>query len=119
VITNKTIAFDIDGIICQAGPSHPDSYYLIDPDLKVVTLIRELKKNNNKIVIYSARGMNYNKNNMGAAICATTRKTLEWLDLNKIPYDEFWIKPSFDYLIDDKAISLESAYKTLLSEVNK
>jgi len=99
---NKIIAFDLDNTLCQPIKSNhenklvPKQLLKLQPYKKHIKVLCDMKKEGNKIIIFTSR---YGPDEIKDA----TRK---WLKKHRVPYDEIiWNKPSYDMLIDDKAIS--------------
>lgn len=96
--------FDLDNTLVTA-PFDPNNYFTVEPITKNIEVVRALKAQGHKIIIYTSRRMKTHKGNLGAALQDIGLTTLQSLkDLN-IPYDEiFFGKPYADYYIDDKAV---------------
>lgn len=70
----------------------------------IVDYIHYLKSLGHYIIIHTARNMESCNSNVGKVMKNIGYTTLEWLNNNKIPYDEIYFgKPIGDIYIDDKA----------------
>ena len=86
---------DFDGTICPNNGNQPSQ--------DCVETLRELKRRNHTIHIYSCRS---NPEAVGDAD-ASTADMKEYLDAYLIPYDEIvWGKPFFNYIIDDRCVGI-------------
>ena len=99
----KVFAIDIDGVICiTTGSDYNES----KPNYKVIKKINALYEKGNKIIIFTARYMGRNKNNVQKAnnqgYVSTTKQLKSWgVKYNKLIMG----KPSYDIIIDDKAFN--------------
>lgn len=56
------------------------------------------------LILQTARHMETCQSNLGAVNAKIAKKTLDWLENHKIPYDEIYFgKPNADIYIDDNA----------------
>ena len=106
----KTIAFDLDDVICYRikGYEHlgPQKYDYCQPDLEVIDLINNLYEDGNKIVIYTARGMTQYNGNVALIYSELYSKTIKQLNDWGLKYDQLVMgKIHYDLLIDDKALN--------------
>jgi hypothetical protein len=106
----KTIAFDLDDVICYRpkGYEHlgPNKYDYCDPDQSVIDLVNSLYEAGNKIVIYTARGMSQYKGNVTLIYSELYSRTIKQLDNWGLKYDQLVMgKIHYDVLIDDKALN--------------
>lgn len=106
----KTIAFDLDDVICYRlkGYEHlgPQKYDYCQPDLEVIDLINDLYEEGNKIVIYTARGMTQYNGNVALIYSELYSKTIKQLNDWGLKYDQLVMgKIHYDLLIDDKALN--------------
>lgn len=98
----KTYCFDIDGVIFEIS----DGYKKYKVIAETFALIKELKAEGNKIVLYTARKMKTHSGSLGRINKDIVEETLYQLRINGIFYDEIYFgKPAADYYIDDKAIN--------------
>lgn len=104
------IVFDLDDTICR---TRNRDYVNAEPLADVVDNIRKAKAMGHYIIIHTARGM-LSCNGSVEKAEAKNRKTIEdWLDKNRVPYDEiFFGKPYADLYVDDKAVNLTEWCKT-------
>ena len=101
--------FDLDGVICSLKkPS--ESYEDVIPNHDVINLIQKLKKNNDYIIIYTARHMRTCDGNVDEVIKKIGGITKRWLEKWNVYYDELIFgKPYADVYIDDLGITFTSA----------
>lgn len=112
----KTIAFDLDDVICYRpnGYEHlgPNKYDYCKPILKTIDLINFLYDDGNKIVIYTARGMSQYKGNISLVYSELYSKTIQQLNNWGLRYDYLVMgKIHYDLLIDDKVLNSSSITK--------
>jgi carbamoyl-phosphate synthase large subunit len=89
---NKTYCIDIDGTLCTEMCEYKDA----KPIVKVIKKINELYYNNNKIILFTARGYTSKKDWREL----TEKQLKEW----NVKYNELIFgKPFADYYIDNKA----------------
>lgn len=102
------IGVDLDGVICTI--KKPDeSYADVKPIPGVVEKLTELRNNGHTIIINTARNMKTCEHNVGKVMKNVGLITLQWLEDNKIPYDEiFFGKPNTEVYIDDRCIRFSS-----------
>ena len=95
---NKVFCFDIDGVIASITPNA--EYNAATPIKENIKIINKLFDNGNKIILFTARG-----STTGIDWRQTTESQMkEW----GVRYDELKFgKPSADYYIDDKMLSLK------------
>lgn len=106
---NKTFCFDIDGVIfkSQSGTDYTE----VEPIQGAIDIINQLKRNGARIILFTARG---------------TKTGIDWkyitsLQLLKyeVKYDELIFgKPYYDYIIDDKMITVEQLEEMVNGAVN-
>lgn len=111
----KTFVFDLDGTICSQTAGG-DEYASAVPNPLVVDCVRKLAELGHEIVIYTARGMKtissdgrrLSKYDMAKeAEDWLGPSTSRWLEDNGVPFDRLVFgKPSGDYYIDDKGMSV-------------
>tara|TARA_B100000035_G_C20861823_1_gene492230 strand:- start:280 stop:615 length:336 start_codon:yes stop_codon:yes gene_type:complete len=102
---SKTLAFDIDGVICKTSNS---DYENSIPNEKAIKKINNLYNKGHKIIIFTARFMGRTDDNISKAyeigFDFTTNQLKKW----NVKYTKLIMgKPSFDLLIDDKAINYD------------
>ena len=94
-VKNKTIAVDIDGTICSEERTFDRP--LAVPLEGAVEALKLLKKNNNIVILWTARGWEQYK------------VTTKWLHDNNFEYDQLIMgKPIVDFFIDDRARQFKS-----------
>ena len=97
----KKICFDIDGVICI---TKKNNYATAKPIKKVIKLINKLYENN-YIIIFTARYMGRNKDDINKAKKQGYKLTLNQLKKWKVKFHELKFgKPSYDVFVDDKSI---------------
>tara|TARA_B110000027_G_C15942192_1_gene221802 strand:- start:31 stop:369 length:339 start_codon:yes stop_codon:yes gene_type:complete len=92
--------FDLDNVICK---SESTDYSLSEPYFEVIDKINSLHSNGNEILIFTARYMGRNKNDVNLAIeqgyDSTEVQLNEWgLNYHKLIFG----KPVYDVFVDDK-----------------
>ena len=100
----KIICFDLDNVICKT-PKNKD-YKKSKPIKRNIKTINLLYENGFRIIIFTARYMGRNKNNVQKAndqgYVSTTKQLKSW----GVKYDKLIMgKPSYDIIIDDKAFN--------------
>jgi hypothetical protein len=98
----KKLCFDIDGVICRTVKSN---YKNSKPNHKAIKVINELYYQGHYIIIFTARYMGRNKENILLAkkqgYKFTSNQLKKWgLKFNKLIFG----KPSFDLVVDDRSI---------------
>ncbi len=97
----KKLCFDIDGVICKTIKKN---YSSAKPIKKSVDLINKLYIDN-YIIIFTARYMGRNNDNVSKAIAQGYKKTFLQLKKWGLNFHELRLgKPSYDLFIDDKNI---------------
>ena len=92
---NKIYCIDIDGTLCTEMCEYKDA----KPIVKVIKKINDLYDNNNKIILFTARGYTSKKDWREL----TEKQLKEW----NVKYHELILeKPFADYYIDNKAIDV-------------
>jgi capsule biosynthesis phosphatase len=105
VINKLRICFDLDNTLVTF-PTIPNDYSSVKPIKKMIDLLISLKNKGHEIIIYTARRMKTNNNNVGKVIKDIALVTINTLEKFNIPYDELLFgKPIADIYIDDKAIN--------------
>lgn len=78
------------------------------PKENIINKINMLHKLGTRIILFTARGMKSQDNNVVKAELKYRVITEDWLKRNGVKYDELLFgKPNADYYVDDKAMSLE------------
>lgn len=114
LISKKQLCFDIDGVICKTINS---DYKKSKPIKKNIECINKLYKNGYKIIIFTARYMGRTNNNRTLAEKKISKLTLFQLKKWDVKYHKiFFGKPSFDLIIDDKALFFK---KNWINNLNK
>jgi histidinol phosphatase-like enzyme len=112
----KTIAFDLDDVICFRKSQYehlgPEKYDYCEPYPEVIEIINSLYDENNKIIIFTARGMSQFKGNVEEIYKNLFEKTNNQLKKWNVKYHELVMgKIHYDLLIDDKALNSEGITK--------
>ena len=108
---NQTFVYDIDGVVAQFREDL--KYESAVPNQHMIDIINYLYERGNYIVLFTARGYK-----TGIDWRSTTT---EQMNLWGVKYHELKFgKPSADFYIDDKMISLDTLYKfSELLDINK
>ena len=98
----KKLCFDIDGVICRTVKSN---YKNSKPNHKAIKVINELYYQGHYVIIFTARYMGRNKENISLAkkqgYKFTSNQLKKWgLKFNKLIFG----KPSFDLVVDDRSV---------------
>jgi hypothetical protein len=102
--------FDIDGTLCTN--THGD-YSKAKPFVKRIQKINELFDQGNRIILFTARGMGTNDNNVEIAKSKWEALTKEQLTVWGVKYHQLFLgKPAGDLYIDDKAVSDSDFFET-------
>jgi hypothetical protein len=106
----KTIAFDLDDVICYRSKGYenlgPLKYDYCESDPDVIQFINELYEEGHKIVIYTARGMTQFKGNVALIYSELYSKTIDQLNGWGLKYDQLVMgKIHYDVLVDDKVMN--------------
>ena len=95
----KIFCFDIDGVICNTKKK---DYLKSKPNKKVIKIINQIYINH-KVIIFTARYMGRNKENISVAKKQGYKKTYNQLIKWGLKFDELRLgKPTFDVYVDDK-----------------
>ena len=106
----KTIAFDLDDVICWHSPEYDklgvEKYLYCEPIDSAIDMVNEYFDSGNKVIIYTARGMNLYRGNINLIYenlyDLTYDQLLDWgLKFHRLVMG----KLSNDLLIDDKFIN--------------
>lgn len=106
----KTIAFDLDDVICFRSNDYehlgPDKYDKCIPNQSVIDIVNSLYQSGNEIVIYTARGMSQYKGDVEQVYKNLYEKTKCHLNNWGVFYHKLVMgKMHYDVLIDDKALN--------------
>ena len=113
-MSKKTFAFDIDGVICD---TQNGDYKNSVPNKKSIKKINNLHAEGNKIIIFTARYMGRNKDNVIKAKRQGYKFTQSQLKRWKIKYHKLIFgKPSFDLYIDDKSIFYDKSWANIIKQ---
>jgi hypothetical protein len=107
----KTICFDLDGILCSLTDGR---YENAVPNREAIQVANALHDRGCKIVIYTARFMGRNDQDVIAAYKEGYELTRRQLQKWGIRYDDLFLgKPSFDVLIDDRAVFFQHDWQKI------
>ena len=96
----KTYCFDLDGVICS---NTYGDYFKAVPFLNAIKKINKLSSEGNKIIIFTARFMGKNNENIEKAIKEGYDFTYDQLLSWNVKFDQLIFgKPTYDIVIDDK-----------------
>tara|TARA_B100001175_G_C19490798_1_gene632486 strand:+ start:85 stop:432 length:348 start_codon:yes stop_codon:yes gene_type:complete len=110
----KIICFDIDGVICKTLRGN---YKNSKPIKKNIEVINSLDKDKYKIILYTARFMGRTSNNKIKAENLAKNLTLKQLKKWNVKFDEVYFgKPSYDVVVDDKAIFFKKDWNKFLKK---
>ncbi len=116
----KKIIIDLDDTICTTINS---DYLNSKPIEGVVSKLLEYKSLGFSIVINTSRNMRSYNSNIGVINKKTLPKIVDWLNKNKIPFDEIYVgKPwcGFDgFYVDDKSIRPSEFINLSYDEIKK
>ena len=117
----KTIAFDLDDVICWHHPQYDElgveKYKYCEPIESGVELVNEYYDNGYRIVIYTARGMGAYKGNLNKIYESLYELTYDSLVRWGVKFHRLMLgKLDYDLLIDDKVISSFLATRERIEE---
>lgn len=106
----KTIAFDLDDVICFRPDGYEDlgplKYSYCQPYKETIELINSLYNDDYKIIIYTARGMSQFAGNIIEIYSKLYNQTSDQLKSWGVKYHQLVMgKIHYDILIDDKALN--------------
>ena len=103
----KVICFDIDGVICETKSGN---YKKSKPIKKAIEVINKLYKKN-KIILFTARYMGRSKGISSIAEKRAKKLTINQLSKWNVNYHHIiFAKPSYDLIIDDKALGFKKTW---------
>ena len=102
------ICIDLDGVICQLK-KEGQTYDQLEPVPGAIEKLKQLKAAGHYIIIQTARHMKTCEGNIGRVHARIGAATLNWLERNRVLYDEIYFgKPWAQIYIDDNAFRFES-----------
>jgi len=114
----KQIIVDLDNTITIHSKL---DYAEMEPNLEVISMLRDYKKKGFGIVIHTARNMRTYENDIGKIIENTLPIIIDWLAKHNVPYDEIRVgKPwcgNGGFYVDDKAIRPDEFLKLQYEEI--
>ena len=101
----KNLVIDLDGTLCfkKEGQSYLDA----EPNLELITKLKEFKEKGYYIIIYTGRNMRTHQGNVGKLNADTLVIIHKWLEKFNIPFDEIHVGKPWNgegFYIDDNAI---------------
>jgi hypothetical protein len=117
----KTIAFDLDDVICHRtnGYEHlgPNKYDYCIPNQDIIDIVNCLYDEGNTIIIYTARGMSQCKADIDKVYSLLYDKTIDQLTRWNVKYHKLVMgKIHYDILIDDKALNSQQINKKTIDD---
>ena len=110
------ICFDIDGVVC--GLEKNNDYKKSKPIKKNIKFINKLFDEGYYIILFTARYMGRNNDNIKKAKKIGYKSTLKQLKSWKVKFHKLIFgKPSYDFIIDDKAIFFKKKWTTELNKI--
>ena len=104
----KKYCFDLDGVICN---NTNGDYVNAQPFLDAVKKINSLYEEGNEIIIFTARYMGRNDNDISKAYNEGYELTRSQLEKWKVNYHKLILgKPEFDILVDDKSFNYTTGW---------
>ena len=108
----KKYIFDLDNTLCF---TNGNDYNSCLPNIEMIKKVNHLFESGNHIIIYTARGMSTFKGDANAAILKFYDLTKNQIDVWGLKYHELKLgKPSYDFFIDDKNLTIEEFKKHTL-----
>ena len=105
----KRICFDLDGVICKTKKNY---YSAAQPIKSNIKKINTLYDNGNYILVYTARFMGRSNDDPVKAKKKGYSLTLKQLNKWGLKFHKLLMgKPSYDIIIDDKAINYSLSWK--------
>lgn len=114
-----TLSIDLDKTLCTLKT--PEQTYLdVTPLPGAVEAMQSFKNAGMYLIINTARGMATFSGNVGLINKHRVPEIIEWLNKNKIPFDEIVVgKPHCDFFIDDKNIEFKNNWNEIESKILK
>ena len=117
-LNKKKIVIDLDETICTTLNG---DYVNSSPKVNVIKKLCEYKEMGFYIIIHTSRNMRSYNGNIGLINAKTLPIIINWLEKNKVPYDEIVVgKPwpsSGGFYVDDKAIRPKEFVDLSYSEI--
>lgn len=99
------LVIDLDGVVCTLKKDN-ESYSEVKPLPEAVEKLKKLKAQGHYIILSTSRHMLTTNSNQGLVNKKIAKITFDWLEENKIPYDEIYFgKPYGEVYIDDSALT--------------
>jgi hypothetical protein len=107
----KRICFDLDGVLCSLTDG---KYENAVPNREAIQLVNGLHDRGCEIIIYTARFMGRNDQDVIAAYKEGYELTRRQLQQWGVRYHDLFLgKPAFDVLIDDRAVFFEPNWQKI------
>lgn len=120
--SSKVIVMDVDGTLTMSlkpGQSYSD----VEPCVAMRDKLIELKASGYWIILHTSRNMRTFDGNIGQIIKSTSPILIDWLDRNRIPYDELHFGKPWcghdGYYVDDRAIRPREFLKHTAEEIEE
>ena len=108
-VNNKIYCFDLDGVICTSNKNY--NYKLAIPIKKAIKKINEIYFRGDQVIIFTARFMGRNNNNINLAKKEGYKFTYNQLKKWNVKFHKLIFgKPSYDFIIDDKSIFFRKSW---------
>ena len=107
----KTICFDLDGVLCT---NTWGEYEKAQPIKEAINKVNNLYLSGYKIIIFTARYMGRNNEDIDKVYNTGYAKTKKQIDSWGIKHHHLIMgKPSFDIVIDDKHFNYDDSWKDI------
>lgn len=111
------ICFDLDGVICNQTPG---DYEKAKPNKKAIELINRLYAEDHTIVIYTARFMGRNNNDVIKTYKDAYDFTIKQLRSWKVKFHELHMgKPRFNLLVDDRSVFFKNDWDEIYEKIKE
>ena len=113
----KVICFDLDNVLCR---TKSNNYKMSKPIKKNINLVNKLFSNGYYIKIFTARFMGRSNENQNLAKKRGFEMTKKQLKKWDLKYHKLILgKPTYDFIIDDKAYGYNSNWSNKLLKILK
>lgn len=117
----KRLVIDLDDTLTRSDSSR--SYAEQEPNLEMISRLREYKANGFEIIIHTARSMRTYDNSVGKINAHTLPVVIDWLRRYAVPYDEVHVGKPWcgheGFYVDDRAIRPSEFLALSLEEIHK
>lgn len=101
----KRLVIDLDETISRKVDA---DYCNAEPDMQIITKIRQYKAAGFEIIIYTSRNMRTYNGSVGKINVNTLPVILHWLTIHDVPHDEVYVGKPWcghdGFYVDDRAI---------------